>query len=67
MLNLIVRGLLLVAAVIAGWLVARDAPNFGVVQMAIALLLFVAVLFVFALWPSRWFERFGGWFRRKAG
>ncbi len=67
MLGLIVRGLLIIAASIAGWLVAADATNFGVVQMVIAVLLFVLFVFVLAFWPLDWFARLGGWFRRKAG
>jgi len=67
MLGLIVRALLILAATIAGWLVAADAPNFGTVQMVIAVLLFVAFIFVLAFWPLDWFARVGSWFRRKAG
>ncbi len=54
MLSLIARALLLVAATITGWLVAKDAPNFSTIQISIALLLFVVFVFVLAFWPSGW-------------
>ena len=54
MLSWIVRGLLILAGLITSWWVARDAPNFSVIQMTIALLLFILVVFVLAFWPSRW-------------
>lgn len=59
MLNLLVRLLLLAAAGIASWLVARDQPNFSVVQMVIALLLFVLAVFILAFWPRGWWGRLG--------
>jgi hypothetical protein len=48
------RGLLIVAGFVASWVVARDAPQFGLVQMAVALLLLVFVVWVLAFWPERW-------------
>ena len=42
MLGLIVRGLLIVAS----WVVAKDAPQFGLVQMAVGLLLMMFVVAV---------------------
>jgi hypothetical protein len=54
MLSWIVRLLLIAAGIVAGWFVARDAPNFGVIQGAMALLLLVLIVFVLALWPARW-------------
>jgi hypothetical protein len=33
---------------------AKDAPQFGVMQMAVAIMLFVLVVFVVAFWPDRW-------------
>ena len=32
----------------------RDAPNFGVIQMMMALLLLTFVVAVIAFWPERW-------------
>jgi hypothetical protein len=43
-MSLIVRGILVVAGLLAALLVARDAANFGLVQAAIGLLLVVAVI-----------------------
>lgn len=51
MLTWIVRGLLIVAAFVAGWFAERDAPGFASVQMSIATLLFVALVAVAAFWP----------------
>jgi hypothetical protein len=36
MLNLILRPIVLAAAVLAGWFVAREAANFGTSQIAVA-------------------------------
>jgi hypothetical protein len=44
------------------WFVANDAPNFGLVQIAVGLLLLSLVVSVIAFWPSSWtvkFNRFG--------
>jgi hypothetical protein len=45
------RLLLIVAGYLAGFLVARDAPNFGLVQVMVALLLIVLTVYVLAFWP----------------
>lgn len=49
-INWLVRPLLLLSAVIAGWFVAEDAVNFGVVQMAVAIFLIAAVVGLAAFW-----------------
>jgi uncharacterized membrane protein YphA (DoxX/SURF4 family) len=54
MLSWVVRLLLIVASFIASWFVAKDAPQFGVMQMAVALILMVLVVAVVAFWPERW-------------
>jgi len=54
MLSWLARGLLIVAGFVASWFVAKDAPQFGLVQMAVALLLFVLVVWILAFWPQRW-------------
>ena len=54
MIGWIVRGLLAASGIVAGWFVTRDAPNFGVVQMMVALLLLTFVVAVIAFWPERW-------------
>lgn len=52
MISWIVRLLMIVAGGVTSWIVARDAPNFGVVQMMVALLLITLVVAVLAFWPS---------------
>jgi hypothetical protein len=54
MLSWIFRGFLIVVGFVASWFVAKDAPQFGVMQMAVALILLVLVVAVLALWPERW-------------
>jgi hypothetical protein len=58
----IARGLLVAAGSVTSWFVAKDAPNFGLVQIAIGLLLLSLVVSVIAFWPSSWtvkLNRFG--------
>jgi uncharacterized membrane protein YeaQ/YmgE (transglycosylase-associated protein family) len=54
MLGWIVRGLLMLAGFLASWFIAKDAPQFGLVQMAVGLFLMVLVVWVLAFWPERW-------------
>ena len=53
-----VRVLLIVAGVITGWFVARDATNFGVLQMFVMLALFSICVAALAFWPTllSWFR-----------
>ncbi|WP_414470914.1 hypothetical protein [Microvirga sp. M2] len=53
MMSWIVRLLMAVAGIGAAWIVAEDAPNFGIVQAMIALLLVTFIVAVLALRPSR--------------
>lgn len=53
MLAWIVRFLLLLAAPIAALFVSRDALNFGIVEMLVAIVLFVGVALAAAVWTSR--------------
>ena len=53
MIGWIVRGLLSAGGIVAGWFVTRDAPNFGVIQMMMALLLLTFVVAVIAFWPEQ--------------
>jgi hypothetical protein len=62
MFGWIVRGVLIVAGSVTSWFVAKDAPNFEIVQMAVALLLIALVVFVLAFWPESWSAMLG---RRK--
>jgi predicted signal transduction protein with EAL and GGDEF domain len=54
MVGWVARVLLIVAGFVTSWFVAKDAPQFGVMQMALALILVVLVVFVLAFWPERW-------------
>jgi len=50
--------ILIVAAVMAAWFVSEDSANFGVVQMAIAVLLIAAILALVTFWRDilDWFR-----------
>jgi formate hydrogenlyase subunit 3/multisubunit Na+/H+ antiporter MnhD subunit len=50
----LVRGLLIVAGFVASWLVTKDSPQFGIMEMAVATLLLIIIVAVLALWPERW-------------
>lgn len=43
--------LLLIAGVITGLFVAKDALNFEVIQTVIAVFLFALLIFIIAFWP----------------
>jgi hypothetical protein len=60
MLSWILRPILAVAAVIAGWFVARDAANFSVIQMVVILLLIAGLVAAAAGW-----ELLAEWFRQR--
>ena len=53
-----VRVLLIVAGAITGWFVARDATNFGVLQMMVMLALITVFMGILAFWPAvlSWFR-----------
>jgi hypothetical protein len=44
----------MVAGAITGWFVSKDAPNFSLIQGAMALLVIALFVAVLAFWPSRW-------------
>ena len=48
------RELLLAAGFVASWFIASDAPQFGLMQMAVALVLVVLIVAVLAFWPAQW-------------
>jgi len=54
MVGWIARGLLIVAGIVTSWFVAKDAPNFGVVQGMVAVVLLGLTVAVLAFWPARW-------------
>jgi hypothetical protein len=51
-----VRILLIAAGFVTSWFFAADAPNFGVIQGMVLLVLIVLVVFVAGFWPPRWTE-----------
>lgn len=53
MIAWLTRLILILAGVIAGWFVAKDAPNFGAVQAITAVFLLVFILLVFGLTSRR--------------
>lgn len=50
MLNLIIRPIMILAAFIASYFVARNAVNFTIVQMVVALFLITGLVAVAAFW-----------------
>jgi len=52
MFGWIVRIVMALAGVVTGWFVAREAANFGLFQMVVAILLLVFFVAVAAFWPS---------------
>jgi hypothetical protein len=52
-MNFLIRLILIPAGIIAGWFVAKDAPNFGAVQTMTAIFLLVFILVVFGLTSKR--------------
>jgi hypothetical protein len=52
MFNWVVRALLFIAAIIASWFVARDAVNFGIIQLVVALFLITGLVAVAAFWEA---------------
>lgn len=54
MVDWIVRGLMSVAGAIAIWFIARDSPNFELVQGAVATILLASILALIAFWPRIW-------------
>lgn len=52
MLGFFARLLLIPAGVIAAWFVAKDSPNFSVVQLVVMLVLVAVVIAVAAFWST---------------
>jgi hypothetical protein len=53
MIAWLIRLILIPSGIIAGWFVAKDAPNFGAVQTMVAVFLVVFILLVFGLTSKR--------------
>jgi hypothetical protein len=51
------RVALAAGGLVTGWFVARDAPNFSVIQGIAAMLIIAAVVAAAALWPALWRRR----------
>jgi hypothetical protein len=54
MINWIAQSLLDFAGLIVSCFVARETPQFAVMQGALALVLLVSIVAVVALWPAQW-------------
>ncbi len=65
MFSWIARALLILAGIVASWFWAKDALNFGVIQMIVAVLLFMLVIFVLAFWPPSWTAKLNRLLRRR--
>lgn len=57
----LLRPILFIAAIIAGWFVAEDSANFGIVQLVISVLLIVALVAIATFWDALfpWLKRSG--------
>jgi len=53
MLGWIVRIIMIVAGLVTGLFLAKDAPLFGVVQTMVMLLLLALIVAALAFWPER--------------
>ncbi len=49
----VVRAVLIIAGIVTSWFIAKDAVNFPIFQMAVALLLMVFAIAVLALFRRR--------------
>lgn len=58
MVEWIIKLLLVISGSVASWFVARDALNFAIVEMVIAVLLFTIIVFIAAFWSTirNWFK-----------
>ena len=50
MVGWVARVLLIVAGFVVSWFVAKGTPQFGLMQMAVGIILFVFVIWVLAFW-----------------
>lgn len=65
MFSWIARALLIIAGIVTSWFWAKDALDFGVMQMVVAVLLFMLVVFVLAFWPARWTAKLNHLMKRR--
>jgi hypothetical protein len=45
---------------VAEWFIARDAPQFQLVELCVSIFLVVFIVFVLPFWPTRWSQYFNG-------
>ena len=53
-MNWLAQALLDSAGFVASCFITRDAPQFGLMQGAVALVLLVSIVTVLAFWPAQW-------------
>jgi hypothetical protein len=58
----LLRPILIVAALIAGWFVAEDSANFTVIQMVVAVVLIAVLVALAAFW-----EMLADWLKERRG
>lgn len=51
-MNLLLRPIMFLAAIIAGWFVASDAVNFTIIEMVVALFLIAIIVAIAAFWET---------------
>jgi hypothetical protein len=54
MMNWFVQALLDSAGFVASCFISRDAPQFGLMQAALSLVLLVSIVALLAFWPAQW-------------
>lgn len=64
MLHAAAQIFLLVGGTVAGWFWDTEAPNFAIIQMATAVLIFTLFIIVLAFWPFFWWVKL---LRRRSG
>ena len=52
MVNLLLRPIMFLAALVTGWFVAEDAVNFSVIQMVVSLFLITIIVAIAAFWET---------------
>ena len=52
MVNLLLRPVMFLAALVTGWFVADDAVNFSVIQMVVSLFLITIIVAIAAFWET---------------
>jgi uncharacterized membrane protein YoaK (UPF0700 family) len=50
----LIRLILIIAGVVAEWFIARDVPQFQLVELCVSIFLVIFIVFVLAFWPTRW-------------